>query len=180
MVAPAFAGLDICLPKFVLLTTFCWCYYQECRAKNIDELYYAAVITGYDETRDTYSVAYEDSTSDCGLFRSSMLVPNQQRHVFNDETIKIFDGHAWLKGGTHPARFMSFNSSPQLVQSAVVIKETAAQSLSHEQSREGTETSAEVAENADTNTKFDHSVLVFDVDQALVLVLKKPSCRKTT
>jgi hypothetical protein len=116
-------------------------------------LFYQAVVTGVDVSRGTYSVVYEDGTCDQGIRRSSMLYPSSQRVVFEDAEIKVVDGHVYLNGKVLAARFLAFASSPHLYQSATVLSSSSSSSSSS------------------SGFGFDFTALVFDVNQALALVV---------
>jgi len=115
----------------------------EVRPKNKDELYYNATIVSYQESSGTFTVCYEDNTEESGLFSSSMIVPSQRSSVFEDEFLKVVDGHMVINETFRRARLLSFIGSPGIYQSAILFGDDG----------------------------FDYETLAFDVDQAIILIL---------
>jgi hypothetical protein len=71
----------------------------EVRAKNEDELFYGAVVSGYDSDADTYQVTYEGDEGEIeeGLFLKSMLVGDTRRTVVKNEVLEVLDGHVLFR-----------------------------------------------------------------------------------
>lgn len=136
----------------------------EVRAKNVDELYYAATVEAYDVETNSYAVLYDDGDSDAGILRSSMLVPLAQTTVLETELLVVVDGHVHLCGVVRRARLLAFKASPQLFQSAIVF-------LPADPLAEPPSESSSESEGLSSSPSFDYRILAFDVDQAIMMCL---------
>lgn len=91
----------------------------EVRACNTDELFYEATIISYDPDTNTYQVEYEDGSEGDGIWYKSMM-PSQRYVVYEDDLLKVVDGHVYIRDEVREARLLAFQNCPQLFQSATI------------------------------------------------------------
>mmetsp|Transcript_20952 Transcript_20952/g.25425 ORF Transcript_20952/g.25425 Transcript_20952/m.25425 type:complete len:430 (-) Transcript_20952:343-1632(-) len=147
----------------------------EVRPKNIDEIFFEAVIVEIngenkndpvlcDPDSFTYTVLYEDGQLESNIWFSSMICPSQRKVVYSDDILIVTDGHACIYNQVFQARLLAFRESLHIVQSAIIIKPD---------TRKTTLICAEtdLNENTEQSINFDYKLLAFEVDQALSLCL---------
>eukprot|EP00240_Pyramimonas_obovata_P005365 CAMPEP_0118943984 /NCGR_PEP_ID=MMETSP1169-20130426/39395_1 /TAXON_ID=36882 /ORGANISM="Pyramimonas obovata, Strain CCMP722" /LENGTH=387 /DNA_ID=CAMNT_0006889361 /DNA_START=348 /DNA_END=1511 /DNA_ORIENTATION=+ len=85
-------------------------------------LYYTAEIKEISEDggRTTFTLLYEDGTEDDEI-NPMFVKPNTRALVYEDDLLKVIDGHIAVKGIAYPARLLAFQSCPQLYQSAAML-----------------------------------------------------------
>ncbi|GBG31435.1 Methyltransferase-like protein 13 [Hondaea fermentalgiana] len=133
----------------------------EVRARNVDELFYGALVTGYAKDKETYEVLYEDGTEDAGLRRTAMIVPDSRVDIYADDVVRVLDGHVVLESRIRNARMLAFQESPDLFQTAVAFDVEVSETEDGVQEKD-----AVIAKRC-----FDYRALVFDVNQAMMLGL---------
>eukprot|EP00242_Pyramimonas_sp_CCMP2087_P010039 CAMPEP_0198204008 /NCGR_PEP_ID=MMETSP1445-20131203/7357_1 /TAXON_ID=36898 /ORGANISM="Pyramimonas sp., Strain CCMP2087" /LENGTH=409 /DNA_ID=CAMNT_0043875663 /DNA_START=55 /DNA_END=1281 /DNA_ORIENTATION=- len=92
-------------------------------SKDAYSLYYTAEITAISENpggSSTFTLKYEDGSIDDAM-HPLFVRPNTRTTVYEDDLLKVIDGHVAVKGIAYPARLLSFQSCPQLYQSAVML-----------------------------------------------------------
>jgi len=88
---------------------------------DVHALFYSGYIRGISE-EESFTIEYEDGAIDKGI-NPLFVRPYGRETVFEDELLKIVDGHISVRGIAQPARLLSFQCSPQLYQSAVLLRE---------------------------------------------------------
>lgn len=132
------------------------------RPANRDELFYTCKILEADQERQLYKVQYEDDNTIEDEIKASSIIPEVQRIVYEKDDIVVLDGHVCLpiisKSGeaetktkriVKKARMLAFKSTGRIVQSAILLGDN----------------------SSPTETIFDFSTLVFDINQAFSLVI---------